>query len=127
MRTKQIILFAIIGTFVFLFGCKKDAGPGGKNSISGTILFKNGVSGGNDAAPAASVSIAYGTKEPKTEYNKTILAGNDGTYKFEGLNKGDYFITASYKDEHGFTYTTAGVAITINTKKKNTEANITLE
>lgn len=127
MKSKKFIVYTLIGLLSFVFSCKKDAGPGGKNSISGTILFKNGASGNNDPASLATVSIAYGTKESTTSFNQTILTGTDGTYKFEGLNKGDYFITANYKDEHGFSYFSKGVAVTLKSKKKNAEINITLE
>lgn len=127
MRINKQIFYLLFCLFVFCYSCKKDAGPGGKNSISGVIQFKNGASGNNDPASMAVVSIAYGTKEATTSFNQTIIANSDGSFKIEGLAKGDYFITAKYSDEHGFDYSTQGAAISIKSKKSNSEINLLLE
>jgi hypothetical protein len=121
----------IISLFLFLVatigGCKKkEAGIGGKNTISGVIRFKNGSTGNNDVASKAWVSIAYGTNETTTTFDQTILTDANGQYKMEGLNKGNYFIKAGYTDVNGFTYTNAGVGITFENKKKTLEVNIIL-
>lgn len=112
---------------VFMAGCKKHAGPGGKNTIRGTVVYKNGVTGTNDVAPMATVYIAYATKEPVSDFDQSILTESDGTFKFTGLNKGNYFVKAEYTDVHGFKYVTNGYAITIENKKKEIEVNITLQ
>lgn len=111
-----------------LFGaCKKEAGPGGKNTIKGTVQFKNGVSGNNDAAPRAEISIAYGSNSSTSSFDQTILADSDGTYKFEALRKGDYFIKATFTDEYGFKYSNAGSIVNFNHRKKEAEVNMVLE
>ena len=53
-------IICVLMLAVFFSACKKEAGPGGKNTISGTVVYKNGVTGSNDAAAMATVRIAYG-------------------------------------------------------------------
>ncbi len=125
MKLKRIIALCFL--VVVFVGCKKAAGPGGKNTISGVITFKNGTSGTNDAAPMATVSIAYGTSESTTEFDQTILTDINGNYKIEGLKKGSYFIKAGYTDAHGFNYQHPGGSVVFNNKKKKAELNINLE
>ncbi len=126
MKSVQHIICVLI-LALFFAGCKKEAGPGGKNTISGTVVYKNGVSGTNDAAGMATVRIAYGTNEATESFDQSILADESGKFKIEGLNKGKYFIKATYSDGNGFAYSTPGYGITIENKKKNIELNITLE
>jgi len=126
MKNIYYIICVLILT-VFFSACKKEAGPGGKNTISGTVVYKNGVTGNNDAAGMATVRIAYGTSESTENFDQTILTDSDGKFKIEGLNKGKYFIKASYSDGNGFVYSNPGYGITIENKKKTIEVNITLE
>lgn len=126
MKKDQYIICVLMLAFCFV-GCKKEAGPGGKNTISGTVVYKNGVSGTNDAAGMATVRIAYGTNEATESFNQTILTDEAGKFKIEGLNKGKYFIKASYQDGNGFNYSNPGYGITIENKKKTIEVNIILE
>lgn len=126
MKCKTIILFSFF-ILAFISGCKKEAGPGGKNTISGSVVYKNGVTGNNDAAPMATVFIAYGTNESTKTFDQTIVADANGKFSFEGLQKGEYFIKASYTDTHGFVYATAGHGIIFKNKQKNLEVNIVLE
>jgi hypothetical protein len=128
MKLKVIIGLSFLLLLSIIGGCKKKvAGAGGKNSITGSVLFKNGVSGINDPATKARVSIAYGTKEVTSAFDQTILTDADGSYKFEGLNNGDYFIKAEYTDANGFNYNDPGISISFENKKKNLEVNIILE
>ncbi len=126
MKCKAILLFSFF-ILAFISACKKEAGPGGKNTISGSVVYKNGVTGNNDPAPMATVHIAYGTNETTSTFDQTILADANGKFSFEGLQKGNYFIKASYTDPHGFAYATAGHGIIFKNKKKNLEVNIILE
>jgi hypothetical protein len=123
------VIKIVVGLSVFLlfFSCKKEAGPGGKNTISGTVRFVNGVSGGSDIAPEAKIFIAYGTDQSTGAFDQTVLAKSDGTFKIEGLKKGKYFIKAEYTDEHGFRYTAPGYGIEFNHRKKTANADLLLE
>lgn len=126
MKKAQYII-CVLMLALFFTACKKEAGPDGKNTISGTVVFKNGATGTNDAAGMAAVRIAYGTNEATESFNQTILTDEAGKFKIEGLNKGKYFIKASYQDGNGFNYSNPGYGITIENKKKTIEVNITLE
>lgn len=106
---------------------KKTAGPGGQNTIIGTVYYKNGATQNTDVAPKATVSVSYGTNEPNMSFDQTVLTNTDGTYKIEGLTPGKYFIKANYTDEHGFNYNSPGVGVTFNNKDRKAEANIVLE
>lgn len=128
MSAYKVILKILIFTMLaFTSACKKDAGPGGKNSINGTIVYKNGATGGNSAAAGATVYIYYGTHSAKTEFDQAILTDANGKYQFNTLHKGKYFIKAEYRDANGFNYSTAGYAIELKNKKNTLEVNITLE
>ena len=128
MKIKLILTLSTLIFFALVVSCKKKAaGPGGKNTISGTIRFKNGSSGNTDVAALAWVSIAYGTNEATTQFDQTIRTDASGNYKIEGLNKGSYFIKAEYTDKNNFSYFNSGVGVTFENKKKNLEVNIILE
>lgn len=116
-----------IGMLLALLGCKKEAGAGGKNTISGTVRFMNGLTGNEDAAAMAKVFIAYGSDQSTTSFDQTILTNNDGTYKIEGLRKGKYFIKAEYTDPNGFVYTGPGFGIEFNHRKKTATADLLVE
>lgn len=126
MKLSLRIIFSLVLIISFTF-CKKEAGPGGKNTINGTVVYKNGVTGNNDIAALASVSVAYGTNVATEKFNQTILTDGQGKFKLEGLNKGKYFIKASFTDGNGFDYITPGYGIDIENKKKTVEVNIILE
>lgn len=127
MKLSKVIVLSFFVMIALLGGCKKAAGPGGKSLITGSVVFKNGVTGSNDVATTATVSIAYGTNEATSIVDKTLVCDADGKFSFEGLNKGNYFIKAGYTDSHGFNYTTPGYGVTFKNKKKNLEVNIILE
>lgn len=112
---------------VFFTACKKEAAPGGKNTINGSVVYKNGVSGNTDPASNATVSIAYGTSESTSEFDQIILADGSGKFSVRGLRKGNYFIKAGYTDAHGFTYNTSGSVIELKNKKNSLEVNMVLE
>ncbi len=128
MRLKLTQLFGLL-ILVFLSGAceKKSAGPGGHNSVSGGITFKNGVSGNQEGAPYAKVSISYGTDQPTTSFDQTVLTDASGRYSIDGLTPGHYFVKAEYSDSHGFKYTSAGTGITFENKERNIEVNLVLE
>ena len=127
LETVPSVFLSFLLTCAFIIACKKDAGPGGKNSIKGIVYFKNGVTGNNDPAALSTVYISYGTSETTSSFNQTILTDNDGNYTFAGLNKGSYFIKAGYTDANGFKYVTQGFGILIKNKKDEIQLNIVLE
>lgn len=122
-----ILIFCLLAMLILLAACKKEAGPGGKNTVSGTVVYKNGVSGNNDAASNATVSIAYGASGSTSEFEQIILTEASGKFSIGGLRKGSYFIKAGYTDAHGFVYNTPGAVIELKNKKSNLEVNMVLE
>ena len=129
MNNKNYNYFLILFLFSIslFFGCKKDAGIGGKKTLGGVVSFYNGVSQAYEPAPNAFVYIAYGTAALTNNYNQTVVTDSNGKFKLEGLLKGDYFITAEYTDIHGFKYTTNGYSVTIKNKKSELIININLQ
>ena len=116
MRIKDSLIVFFLLMFVFS-ACKKKAGIGGKKTIDGIVTYKNGATSTFEKANAAMVHIAYGTKNATSNYNQTIVADDQGAYHFDGLNKGDYFITANYTDANGFKYSSSGYGLTVNNNK----------
>lgn len=124
---KRNIFFAFIFLVVIASSCKKEAGIGGKKTISGTVHYKNGATGTMEIANGATVMISYGTKTYSTTYDQTLLADSNGEYHIDGLRKGDYFFSAEFTDVNGFKYTTAGYGVTVENKKDDLTLDIDLQ
>ena len=123
---KQIITAFMVLVLVFP-ACKKEAGIGGKKTIYGSVTYKNGASSAFENASTAIVYIAYGTKSTTSSFDQSAAVDETGAYHFDGLRKGDYFISAEFTDENGFTYTTAGYGVTVNNKKEKLAVDIKLQ
>jgi hypothetical protein len=124
---KKSIYFSFIFLAFIVSSCKKEAGIGGKKTITGTVRYLDGLTGQMEIAAGASVMIYYGTTTASTNYDQQVLADADGKYHFDGLRKGDYYITASFTDSHGFIYSTAGYTVTIENKKDVLTLDIDLQ
>lgn len=125
MKTKLIIfLFTIVAGFS---ACKKEAGVGGKNEINGSVVYYNPATSSNNPAPKATVYITYGSNTAVSQYNQSILTDENGKFIIEGLEKGDYYIRAEYKDQNGFKYSSPGYGIILKNKKNKVELNIVVE
>jgi len=96
---KQLITTILVVLIIFVSSCKKE-GTGGKSSIKGRVMHHI------DAIPAATIYIKYGAIDfPGTNvstYDAQVTADAQGAYKFEGLQKGDYYL-------YGIGYDTAVV------------------
>ena len=126
MNMKNI--FVVFVFLVLLFpACKKEAGIGGKKTITGTVTYKNGATAVFEIANAATVHIAYGTTTFSSAYDQSVVAGVDGTYHFDGLKKGDYFISGEFTDVHGFKYVTGGYSVTVKDEKEKLIVDIKLQ
>lgn len=119
MKT-NIIIVAILSIAMFISSCTKEEGFGGKAIISGKVTYSQG------AAEGAIISIAYGTLEATETFNTNTTAAADGSYKFEGLTPGDYYIHAKYVDSFGNTFHSTGYAITVGGKKSDIALDITV-
>jgi len=118
MKTNKIISLLLMVVVVMAFtACKKDPGAGGKKNLTGTVTYFDGA-----VAVGATVSIAYDATEATTEFNDVTLTGSDGTFSFEGLTKGDYYIDAEYvaeqiKDGQDYAFACDGATVLIDKKK----------
>lgn len=125
LKIVSVVLFAV--AVLFSAGCRKEEGLAGKKIVSGVVYFKNGASGSNDPATSATVFITYGATEDTGTYDQTTTTGSSGEYSVKGLQKGDYFIKASFTDPQGFLYSTPGYAVQINNKRTELKLDIVLE
>ena len=119
---KTLIKLGTMAMIVMFFAasCKKEAGTGGKKIIKGTITYAGG------AAAGAIVTIAYDVTDATTQVNDQVTAGADGTYTITNLQKGDYFIDATYTDSYGFAYNSPGTLVTIGKKKGDVTVDLTV-
>ncbi|MEW6469915.1 MAG: carboxypeptidase-like regulatory domain-containing protein [Bacteroidota bacterium] len=117
----------ILAVFFALCSCKKEAGILGKKKLSGTVYYKNGVSAAYEPAPSAVVKIAYGASAATSSFDQTLLSNADGSYKIEGLKRGDYYVWSEFTDTYGFVYSTPGYLVDINSKKGDLNLDIMLE
>ena len=86
-------LVGILG-LIFLVGCSKEPGVGGKNSIEGVIIIEEYIDGTelfvvDYPAPEERVYIIYGDNAYYADETRTNY---DGSFRFEYLYKGDYSI-----------------------------------
>lgn len=119
MKT-NILIVAILSVAIFFTSCKKDPGMGGKAIISGVVSNSQGTVEG------AVVSIAFGTTEATDTMSTSTTTAADGSYKFEGLTKGEYFIKSTYVDDAGISFESTGYAVTIGGKKSEVSLDIEL-
>ncbi len=125
MKVRNLVF--LIMAIVCLSNCKKEAGVGGKNKISGSVMYYNPVSASNKAAPKATVYITYGSNAATSQHNQAILTDENGNYLIEGLEKGDYYLRAEYKDENGFNYSSPGYGIILKNKSNKVELDFVVE
>ena len=127
MKTTKTISIALLFLVLIFPACKKEAGIGGKKTITGTVHFLNGATGAYEIASGATVNIAYGETSYNSTYDQTLQADVNGVYHVDGLRKGDYFISAEFTDTHGFKYSTAGYSVSIENKKGSLTVDIDLQ
>ena len=127
MKTSKKILCVLLFLVLLFPACRKEAGIGGKKTITGTVHFKNGATGMYEIATGATVNIAYGETSYSSTFDQTLQADVNGVYHFDGLRKGDYFISAEFTDSHGFNYSTSGYSVTIESKKGSLTLDIDLQ
>ena len=93
MTRKYFLAFAVMP--LLIFACKKEAGIGGKSTITGKVFVieysnNTGQANGNEYyAPDEKVYIRYGDNN---FHDDDVDTGPDGLYKFDWLRKGNYTI-----------------------------------
>jgi hypothetical protein len=123
---KKAMYFSFMLLILIATGCQKEAGIGGKKTITGIVYFLNGATNAMEIASGATVMICYGTTSQCSSYDQLLVADADGMYHFDGLTKGEYYISATYTDGNGLTYTTAGYSVKVENKKDPLSLDIEL-
>lgn len=119
---KQTLFFAItlVAIFTAFTSCKKE-GTGGKSSISGKVEHHAA------AIPGATVYIKYGAIDfpgaVVSSYDDHVTADAQGAYKFEGLQKGDYYLYGIGYDNAVVDDVRGGVAVNIR-RNEDKEINV---
>ena len=123
---RQIKFFvAIIFLSVTLSACMKE-GPGGKSSISGSVLHHDMT------IPNCVVYIKYNAKEfPGTDiskYDASVTADANAHYEFKDLRKGDYYLYGVGYDSHISEEVTGGISVKLKYNKElHTDVPVTEE
>ena len=109
---KRIILLLVLILGILAFSACTEEGLGGKASITGHIEHHN------EPIPNAIVYIKYGSVElpgiNPADYDAQTLAGADAGYKFEGLEKGDYYLYAIGYDSLIFETVVGGLSVELH-------------
>jgi hypothetical protein len=85
---KYSIIFLV--SLLALFSCKKEAGEGGRSSITGKVFMsdKSGNNQGEYFIPDYDVFIIYG--EDNEIYDEDMKTNYDGSFEFKNLREGTY-------------------------------------
>ena len=121
-NVKLVTCLTAIALFGLTAGCKKEAGTGGKAHLHGHVEIEATA----EEIPDAVVNIWYGATSASGTANANTTTNATGEFEFEGLNKGDYYLSSSYTDTSG-TVLTGGAAATIKKKSEEVEVHIHLE
>ena len=131
MKAKMIIALITIPALIFTQGCQKSPGPGGKAHIHGHVEHHDdhGGSATEEHVSGAIVYIWYGASSVSNTasgYDDNTNTNAEGEFEFEELNKGDYFLFASWTDDDA-EVNTAGASVTIVKKSEEVEVHLEVE
>lgn len=91
---KTILLFFVCFSTLVLSSCKKIEGPGGSSAIKGAVYIIDKNAAGTIVkeywAPEEDVYIVYGDGD--VSFDDDVKTSYDGTFKFSGLEKGNYTV-----------------------------------
>lgn len=121
MKTLKISFILLFISVFAITSCSKEAGFEGTNTIKGSVL-----KGGTPTAGAI-VHIAFGTKDATTTFDATTITDASGAYKFEGLQKGDYFVDADYTTNLNILLSSGGAAVTLGGTKGEVTVDLTVQ
>lgn len=121
MKTLKISFILLFISVFAITSCTKDEGFEGTNTIKGKVTLNGAATSG------ALVHIAFGTKSETTTFDATTITDASGNYKFEGLQKGDYFIDAEYTTNLNILLSSGGAAVTLGGTKGEITVDLTVE
>jgi len=127
MKTIKFISICILAALtVAISSCNKDAGFNGNSTITGNVTNASGT-----AVQGAVVSIAFGATAATTTYNYSTVSDANGNYSFNDLNKGNYYVGASYTKyvDQGQSYTlqTGGAVVNLGGNKSSATVNLVVQ
>lgn len=123
MKTLKLTSVITAAAFLILLpACKKEPGPGGKAHIHGHVHYE----ANDETIPNATVSIWYGETSANGNVDDNTTTDAAGKFEFENLQKGNYYLLATGTDSSG-TVKGGGLAVTINKKSEEVDADIDVE
>lgn len=121
MKSIKFSAILIMFTAILFSSCSKEAGFANLNNITGVVTL-NGA-----PVQGAYVQLAFGATAATTDFNATTVTDKDGKYTFAGLNKGDYYLGASYTGAESIKFKSDGAVITLGKKKGDATVDLTLK
>ena len=121
MKTIKLSIILLFVSVFAITSCSKDAGFEGTNTIKGAVLQ------GTTPVAGAIVHIAFGTKSETTTFDATTITDASGNYKFQGLQKGDYFVDAEYTTNLNILLSSGGAAVTLGGTKGEITVDLTVQ
>ena len=123
MKTLRLTSVITAAAFLILLpACKKEPGLGGKAHIHGHVHYE----ANDETIPKATVSIWYGETTANGDVDDNTTTDAAGKFEFENLQKGNYYLLAIGSDSSG-TVRGGGLAVTINKKSEEVDADIDVE
>ena len=127
MKTIKLIAIGILAVLaITISSCSKEAGFDGNSTISGKVTNAAGA-----AVSGAVVSIKFGATAPSTTYDYSTVSDASGNYSFNSLQKGDYYVGASYTNYvdqgQNFVLTTGGAVVKLGGNKSAATVNLVLQ
>jgi len=99
-KQKTLVKLLWIISIVYLISCKKEAGLGGKSSITGKVIanyYDNTFTNVLSTASAMNENV-YLVFDSSPGYGVKVRTSFDGTYQFTNLQQGKYTIYCYSKD-----------------------------
>ena len=124
------LLLMMIGAGLFtLQACVEDPGPNGEAHIHGTVVEHSDDPGADDhgGLVGATVSIWYGQTTEDGDPDDMTTTNASGTFDFENMSKGDYFLRAEYVDDHDGVEVHLEGHATVTIEKKSQEVEVEIE
>jgi uncharacterized protein (DUF2141 family) len=127
MKTIKLVSIIILAVAAInISSCSKDAGFNGNSTIKGNVTNSAGT-----VVTGAVVSIAFGASAPTSAYNYSTVTDSSGNYAFYDLEKGNYYVGASYTDYvdqgQSFVLKTGGSVVNLGANKSVATANLVVQ
>jgi type 1 fimbria pilin len=127
-RLSLIMMITTVMLFV-LQGCEEDPGPNGNAHIHGTVVEHSDDPGADDhtGLSGSTVFIWYGQTTEDGDPDDMSTTNASGTFDFENMSKGDYFLRAEYIDDHDGVEVHLEGHATVSIEKKAEEVEVVIE